>query len=605
MINDFYVLGINFSHDSSMVLLKNGELIAAIEEEKVSRVKQDFGWPRHAIDRVFLEKKIERKLINYIVFDKEIPRSLGKNEIGYRFSKSSFRKNKEYIDRITSYLGLTSKKMGSENENEILKWIKAEGFTNAKVKFYDHHLSHAASAYYAAPISTDLVITSDGRGGDSAFNFYRPTKNGLERIRHNDYTTSVGAFYSMITKLLGFRPTRHEGKITGLAAYGKPTRLVNEFKNLWKYVNGKLTRFPFDKIDEKWSEYKLNAKLSRIELINLSHSSDIIASDYAKRSRILLAWLQDVTKGYSKEDIAYACQKTAEDITLDEINRVKEEFFPNKKISVALAGGVFANVRINQFIYELPYIDNIFVQPAMGDSGLALGNAILLDIEERSGEYLSRQYAFENTYLGPDYSNDLKKFVSSFSSRRFQMQKMNNPSQTVARLLKENKIIGFWSGKMEWGPRALGSRSIILNTFDKSVNDTLNERLNRTEFMPFAPVVIDEIADTYFPNYKSEVPAADYMTVTYNTDPEYHEILQATVHVDGSARPQVIRRNENALYYDIIKDFYKITGCGALVNTSFNAHEEPIVSSPEVAFRALETGRVDCLVMDDYLFQPN
>lgn len=602
-MEDYYVLGINFSHDSSMALLKNGKLIAAIEEEKVSRIKQDFGWPKHAIERIFSEYKIDRSLIKWVVFDQEIPRSLGKNEIGYRFSKSSFRKNKEYIDRLTSYVGLSAKKMGDSNEKEIQKLVKAEGLINAKIKYYDHHLSHAASAYYAAPMPTDLIITSDGRGGDSAFNFYKPTNKGLERIRHNNYTTSVGAFYSMITKLLGFRPTRHEGKITGLAAYGKSTELVRKFKNLWQYDKGVLTRFPFNEVNEKWQYYNLRRKLSRVELINLSRSSDDLASDYAKRSRVLLAYLEDITSGYSKEDIAYACQKTAEDITIEEVKRIAHEHFPNQKVSVALAGGVFANVRINQLIYEQPFVHNIFIQPAMGDSGLALGNALLLDIEERGGDYFTRQYAFKNTSLGPDYSTDLKSFVHNFSSADIKMEKMINTAQTVAKLLEENKIVGFWSGRMEWGPRALGNRSIILNTFDKSVNDTLNDRLNRTEFMPFAPVVIDKLADTYFPDYKSEVPAADYMTITYNTASQHHKLLQATVHVDGTARPQVIRRTDNALYYDIIKNFHELTGCGALVNTSFNAHEEPIVSSPDVAFRALEAGRVDCLVMEDYLFQ--
>ena len=602
-MEDLYVLGVNFSHDCSMTLLKNGEILAAIEEEKLSRVKQDFGWPRHSIDRILCEYDVDKSQIGWIVFDQEIPMSLGKSEIEYRFSKSSLKKNKEYLDRLTSFLGLTNKKMGKDNEEVILELISAEGFINAKVKYYDHHLSHAATAYYCAPIAVDMVITSDGMGGDSSFNFYRPSADGLSRIRHNDYTISIGAFYSMITKLLGFRPTRHEGKITGLAAFGKDTELIDKFKNLWRYENDRLVRYPFDSLDEQWDHFNLQKKLSRIERITLNHSSSDIATDYGKRNHVLLAWLEEATEGFSKEDIAYACQKVAEDITLEEIKRVADEYFPNQSISVALAGGVFANVRINQFIFELPFVNNLFVQPAMGDSGLALGNSILLDIEQRAKNYLTRQYAFKNTYLGPDYSKDLGEFVAGFSSDNIEMQNMENPARIIAKLLRENKIIGFWSGRMEWGPRALGSRSIILNTFDKSVNDTLNERLNRTEFMPFAPVVIDDLASTYFPKYRSKVPAADYMTVTYDTEPTFHELLQATVHVDGTARPQVVRREVNALYYDVIKEFYKISDCGALVNTSFNAHEEPIVNSPEVAMKALVNGRIDYLVLENYLFQ--
>ncbi|MAO32383.1 MAG: carbamoyltransferase, partial [Crocinitomicaceae bacterium] len=169
-------------------------------------------------------------------------------------------------------------------------------------------------------------------------------------------------------------------------------------------------------------------------------------------------------------------------------------------------------------------------------------------------------------------------------------------------LLYKNKIIGLWNGPLEWGPRALGNRSIILNTFDKTVNDTLNKRLNRTEFMPFAPVVLDKCAKKYFPKYEFKVPAADYMTITYDTDPKYHDLLQATVHIDGTARPQVVNKHISPLYYSILNEFHNISGCGAMVNTSFNAHEEPILSNPTTAINSLLTERVDYLVMENYLF---
>ena len=157
--------------------------------------------------------------------------------------------------------------------------------------------------------------------------------------------------------------------------------------------------------------------------------------------------------------------------------------------------------------------------------------------------------------------------------------------------------------RLEWGPRALGARTILLNTFDKSVNKSLNDRLSRTEFMPFAPVVLDFKAKEYFPNYDEKIPAADYMTITYDTEKKYHQKLQAVVHIDGTARPQVIRKEINEYYYNILKEFYDLSGCAALVNTSFNAHEEPILSDPYTGINALKTNRVDFLVMDDYIFK--
>ena len=595
------VLGINFGHDSSVCIIRNGKIIASIEEEKVSRVKQDFGWPRQAINRLFKEYDIRKEEISIISLDSMILDSLASDEIKYRFSKKIVEKNMEYLNRITSYLGFSRRKISDKNEKLLKSIIFNEGFINATVKFYDHHLSHAASAYYTSPIETNLIITSDGMGGDSSFNFYIPENENLKLIYKNEYAISIGGFYTMITKLLGFRPTRHEGKITGLAAYGKETILVDKFMSLWKYQNGKLTRFPFNDLDNQWKKYKIDSELSLSEKINLNNSSGNITTDYSKRNRVLLAHLKELTKGFSKEDIAFACQKVSEEITINEINLVKTKF-KLKNIKVALAGGVFANVRINQKIYEMEDINNIYIHPAMGDSGLAMGNAILSDIEFSLKDYSKGDYAIEDTYLGPNYSSDLSNYIKTFHKPGIEFYKMKNPSLEVAQLLYNNKIIGLWNGRLEWGPRALGSRSIILNTFDKSVNNSLNERLNRTEFMPFAPVVLDTHAKKYFPKYDPKVPAADYMTMTYDTEPKYHKLLQATVHIDGTARPQIAYKKSSPYYYSILSEFNKISGCGALVNTSFNAHEEPILSTPETAINALINNRVDYLVLEEYLF---
>jgi carbamoyltransferase len=217
---------------------------------------------------------------------------------------------------------------------------------------------------------------------------------------------------------------------------------------------------------------------------------------------------------------------------------------------------------------------------------------------------LTNQYRFLDTYFGPDYSVELKLFIKNIDLGKYKITDMgSNAAKHIAKLMNDNRIVGFWHGSMEWGPRALGKRSMILNTFDRTVNDSLNKRLNRTEFMPFAPSVIDYMVKTYMPKYEPKDLAADYMTITYDVAPEFHEVLQAVVHIDGTARPQVVKKESNAYYYDIIDEFYKLTGCGAIVNTSFNVHEEPIVSSPKSAFKALQDDRVDVLVLDSYLIE--
>ena len=594
------IIGINFGHDAAVAIIRNGKVLAAIEEEKVSRIKQDFGWPRNALNRLLAEHSIKPSEVDAIVMATEVTHNLGKAEVKYRFTKEKMDKNIEYLNRITNYIGLANSKPGYDNNNAIIDLLRKEGFTKAGFLTYDHHLAHAASAYYASPINQQLVITSDGHGGKSSFNFYTPTKAGLSLIRGNDYTISVGLFYSMITKLLGFRATRHEGKITGLAAYGKPCVLLDKFRGLFFYDNGKLCRFPHKELEKWWDHYQLGKKLSLTSKINLATSGYEISVDYGRRGQVILAWLEENTKGFSKEDIAYACQKVAEEVTVKELEIVLIEHFNEQNVAVGLAGGVFANVRINQMIYETKGVSNIFVQPAMGDSGLAIGLAMLGDIDLTKKSKEDRHYAIKDTYLGPDYTKDVTSFIEGIKEEAI-VRKMDAPAKEIAQMLMDNQVVGFWHGTMEWGPRALGRRSMILNTFDRNVNDSVNKRLNRTEFMPFAPSIIDYMMETYIPSYKKECPAADYMTVTYDVDPKYHDQLQAVVHVDGTARPQAVKKETNPYYYEIIDEFYKLSGCGAIVNTSFNAHEEPIVSGPEFAYKALKEDRIDSLVIDNYL----
>ena len=599
------ILGINFGHDAAATLIRNGKIIQSIEEEKISRVKQDFGWPENAVRVILSQNNLTETDIHCIAFGGNSFLELGTNEIRFRFSKSSGVKNKEYLDRILNYIGFPMERFGDKNISVFEEEIQKKGFTQAKVKFYSHHLCHASGAYYCSPFIPDLVITCDGHGDGESFNFYTSSPDrGLSPIVINSHKVSVGAFYSCITQLLGFRPTRHEGKITGLAAYGKHTPLVEAYTNLFGYSQNTLTRFPFDDLDAQWDKYNLENKLKLKEKINLNTSESMVGMDYTRRYEVLKARIEELSVGYSKEDMAYACQKVAEQIVVKETERVLSTFFSGKNVCIGLAGGVFANVRINQMIYEMSQVSNVFIQPAMGDSGLSLGSAILASIELELLGYQTRNYVFTDTYIGPDYSDAVPAFLKSIQQEA-EVTQMIHPAKEIAQMMKDNLVVGFWHGSMEWGPRALGKRSMILNTFDRTVNDSVNKRLSRTEFMPFAPSIIDYMMKTYIPTYDPTCPAANYMTITYDVAPEHHGLLQAVVHVDGTARPQSVSKDTNPYYYEIIDEFYKLTGCGAIVNTSFNAHEEPIVSTPESAYKALKEDRIDVLVIDNYLIKFN
>jgi carbamoyltransferase len=597
------ILGINFSHDSSVAIIKNGKIVAAIEEEKTSRIKQRFGWPHTALEVLLKHNNIKKDEVDVIAFGSLFYNELAKNEISYRFLGSKAYRRKEIFNRVLSYYVAPVQQFGERNKKVFEKMVRGLGYRKAKVKFYNHHLSHAASAYYAAPFESDMIITCDGHGDGESFNFYTfNNKQGITPLKINDYKVSIGQFYSAITKLLGFRPTRHEGKITGLAAYGKHTHLIEDFSAFFAYDSkNNLIRYPFENEDAIWKQNRMDKNLTLANRINMRTSESAVGMQYAKRAEILLQRIKELAEGHTKEDIAYACQYVTEKVVLEEIkNVIKNNSSKKTGLKISLAGGVFANVKLNQRIYEMAEVDNVFVQPAMGDSGLAMGAAMLADIQENKKDINTRDYVYSDTYWGPAYDDEIEGFLQQIAGEAT-VVKMEQPAKQIAQLLKDNQVVGFWHGHMEWGPRALGKRSMILNTFDKTVNDSVNKRLSRTEFMPFAPSIIDYKVKTYIPAYDESCPAGDYMTITYDVDKQYHEELQAVVHVDGTARPHVVTKESNAYYYDIIDEFHKLTGCGAIVNTSFNAHEEPIVSTPAVAYKALKEDRIDVLVLEQYL----
>jgi carbamoyltransferase len=258
---------------------------------------------------------------------------------------------------------------------------------------------------------------------------------------------------------------------------------------------------------------------------------------------------------------------------------------------LGLAGGVFANVRLNQRLAEELPVDEVFVYPAMSDQGLAAGG-VLKFLLERDGleTWLKRRYPLETLYYGRDFGDGIDSVLGSASG----ITKMPGaPVEAAAELIAKGGIVAIYTKGMEYGPRALGARSILATPSDAAINDTLNKRLERSEFMPFAPVVAEEDAETVFKLGRAKAYAARFMTITAHVQPGWKERIPAVVHVDGTARPQTIRRAWNPLYYDILKSFERRTGLPILINTSFNVHEEPIINRPEECLRALADGRID------------
>jgi carbamoyltransferase len=369
----------------------------------------------------------------------------------------------------------------------------------------------------------------------------------------------------MMTALLGFNPHRHPGKITGLAAFGTHNPECIEavrsfFKRVWK-KGSRNYFYEFHTPDE-----------------------DKAVSDLRKVR-------ETVFKDYSREDMAYAIQYLCEEDTL----ALLRECVPDPaNHNICLAGGVFANVKLNKRVHEMGF-RNIFIQPAMNDAGLATG-AVLAHLGQEQG---LRPYCLENVYGGPGYSN--ADAAEAIQAEGLQFEVVEPIEPRIARLLADGHVVARFEGRMEFGPRALGHRSILYAAKDPTVNDWLNRRLQRTEFMPFAPSTLYEYAGQCFEGVNGAHHPAQFMTITFNCTPFFKENCLAAVHVDGTARPQLVTKEQSPSYHRIIDEFRKLTGVPSIINTSFNMHEEPIVMTPADAVRAFMEGHLDYLAIENCL----
>lgn len=608
------ILGIHMGHDGSLTILENGVPTFCVSEERFTRQKMYFGFPHQALQYAIEHRNFNPGEISLLAMDtNELPLLLGSSEISRRFDTGPSREVSRRLNQgkqiLSYFFGVKNVDDQLKRENEARKTLISKleeyGFLANKIKVFDHHLSHAASAYWPSPFEKALYVTCDGRGDDvSATLGWADGEKLIQKHTISDLD-SIGQFYAAVTFFLGFRPNRHEGKITGLAAHGDPQRLGSEFlKNLTWQKDGS---FKF-RIPEKYrlsssgdyTEFLRNLSLSLKDRIVMHTQEGLNTVLYSANWYSLLAYLQDVAKDVSREDVAAGVQYLAEQVC---VGFVKNNL-PAEPIPVVLAGGVFANVCVNQKIRELDGVTNVFIQPAMGDDGLSLGAALLgyahIDTEaKKTLMQFPRNCQLKDVYLGPEYSDDNIKKSCQHAGVNF--AQIPDIEQKIAEWIHQGLIVGYYRGRMEFGPRALGHRSILARPIEKEINDQINERLRRTEFMPFAPSILAEHSADYFQGYSPDHVASEYMTITYDINSSYIPRIPAVAHVDGTARPQVVHQDKEPTYHRIISEYYKKSGIPLIINTSFNMHEEPIVCTPQDAIRSYKANCVDILVMKDYV----
>ncbi|HEY6205545.1 MAG TPA: carbamoyltransferase C-terminal domain-containing protein [Chthoniobacterales bacterium] len=454
-----------------------------------------------------------------------------------------------------------AKKASSEWGNESKAYHKAwqenleSGLTEfgllPKLKRYEHHMAHAAAAFYASGFERSLIVTLDGYGSGLAGSVSVAEGGHIRRIHSLEYPHSLGTFYESVTSSLGFRPSRHEGKIVGLAAYGDPDILLD-------VVLGRFRQTPGD--------------------FRIVESNNIYFSRH-------LASL------FPKVDVAAAYQRALEVVASNYIRHFVQKTGID---AVALAGGVAANVKLNQRILEIPEVKRLFIYPNMGDGGCGTGAAFLA-----AGGDLRERQPYQTVYFGPEYSDD--DIVAALRAAGLTFERLTPIEPAIAKLIHEGHVVARFNGRMEYGPRALGNRSILYRATEPDVNQWLNQRLGRTEFMPFAPVTLFEERHRCYNAIGGAEHAAQFMTITFDCTDYMRKASPAAVHVDGTARPQLIREEANPSYYRILSEYHRLSGIPSLINTSFNMHEEPIVNSPADAVRAFLEGNLDYLAIGNFL----
>ena len=571
------ILGIHSDHDASAVVFKHGRLFAAISEERLSRIKNDGGQlPESSISFVLHQHGIERREIDkiallYSFFPEKYfyHETLGK-EIERRFKRlRNFLSGKGTPYMMARDLLKRLNQRGKKFDDHFRrnKFLNSEKFHNgADVKFFDHHNAHALPAAYYSGFERCAVITMDGVG-DLNINHTSSVWENDGIIKHyatDARNTSAGGFYSIITQLLGFMPLRHEGKVTGLAAYGDPSVLYEPF-----------------------------SRALRLSSDGKTLDSDFTGLPYEE----LYNFLKKVTGSHSRENIASAVQKVLEDVV---VTLVRNFLAETGMENIALNGGVFANVKLNQRIAELPEVKKIFVFPAMSDTGNSIG-AILMYLKTLDPQIFNKmKQPLADVYWGPEYSSDKIEAELVKAGLSFGRKDERELVQTAASAIHSGKVVGWFQGRMEFGPRALGNRSILARPTDASINDWLNKRLERSEFMPFAPSVLEESADDIFMGVDKARHTAEFMTITFDVKPDWRDRIPAVIHIDGTARPQLVNQKANPLYHKLIKSYCEMSGIPLVLNTSFNVHEEPIVCKPQEAIKAFIEERVDCLAIGPF-----
>ena len=547
-------------HDSSACLIKNNEIVAYAEEERFNREKHTGLFPKNAVDFCLNRAKIEINDIRHVGF--------------------SWRPVRHVIYRLIdlyNYFPDVFFKINPKRPSIFMDMLKVKNYFRKKYRyknkfhFLDHQLCHCASSYYTSPFQRTAILLIEANSERETTLFGMGDNGLITKLKAIRYPNSIGLLYLCVTEYLGFKENSGEGKVMGLAPYGQPT-FYNEFKQIIKNSNGQIY---------------LNMDYFDVHLKKETYVTQKFIQLFGPRRR------PEDTIEKRHMDVAASLQKITEDICL---NLANDLYAISNSENLCLAGGVALNSVMNGKLQKYSKFDNIFIPPMTNDVGTSLGAALYLKAiyNKKTADSFINNFT---PYLGPEYSNEEIEHV--LRSKKLNYYPSKDICKKIAEELTHGKIIGWFQGRMEVGPRALGNRSILADPRNTQMKDILNYKVKHREgFRPFAPSVLVEKANDYFDTKRLEVP---FMLKVFSVRPERKAEIPAVVHADDTARLQTVCKRKNPLYWNLINEFYKLTNCPVILNTSFNVRGEPIVCNPVNAVDCFLKTKIDILAIGDFL----
>ena len=584
-----YIIGIScFYHDSSLSLIKDGEILCCIHEERFTRVKHDSSFPENCLKSILEKYNLNTKNIEAIVFfekpllkfERLLQNYIEDAPYGFRFF---FKSAPVWIKEKLFQKNILLKKIRKNLSN----------FDSNKIFFSEHHLSHASSAFYPSPYKNAVILINDGVGEWATTSIFIGENNKIKKIRQIDFPHSLGLLYSSFTQYLGFKVNSGEYKIMGLAPYGSP--------KYNKHIKDNLINIHKDgsySLDMTFFNYTRGLTMINKKFENLFNHKTRDSESKLEQFHM---------------DLAASIQNVLEEILIEMLKNIKKEFYNFDNL--CLAGGVALNCVANQKIRDSKIFKNIWVQPASGDAGTSLGAALTYFYDyKKNVRNIIPEDSMKSSLLGYSYSySDVETFLNkrNIEYQKFEYDKLYDK---VANYINSDFVIGWYQGKSEFGPRSLGNRSILANPMSPDMQKKLNLKIKyRESFRPFAPVVLQEKLEDWFeskeiskymlftPKVKkiiqNKIKKQNYFDRLY----ELRSSIPAVTHLDYTARVQTINKDQNEHLYKLILAFEKLTNCPVLVNTSFNIRGEPIVETPEDAYNCFMGTEMDYLVIKNFI----